>query len=69
MILSNRAARKSRSIIFAFTTPPVYARFRQQTFGNDYVNLSEQRKKKYLFSKSTGTIKKSLRTHRYKINF
>jgi len=45
MILSNRAARKSRSIIFAFTTPPVYARFRQQTFGNDYVNLSEQRKK------------------------
>lgn len=25
MILSNRAACKSRSIIFAFTTPPVYA--------------------------------------------
>lgn len=46
MILSNRAARKSRSIIFAFTTPPVYARFRQQTFGNDYVNLFKDYAKK-----------------------
>lgn len=43
MILSDRTARKSRSIIFAFTAspPPIYARFKQQTFAkspNDYVN-------------------------------
>jgi len=50
MILSNHAARKSRSIIFAFTAPPIYARFRQQTFGNGYVNLNKHAKVNFKIS-------------------
>lgn len=47
MILSDRAALESRSIIFAFAAPLIYTRFRIQTFNkllDDYVNFSEHAK-------------------------